>query len=120
MSVCFLIMKILPGTLATYTTLIFAGFIFIWTIVGVIVTAFACKLPNPWNFLRAEDCIDPRAFVNYISISNIVLESLLVLIPLAIWNVRMSKSQTATVSLVFMARLRSVQYKLADADTDYH
>ena len=105
-SVCFLIKKILPGRLVKWTTLIFAGFTLIWTIVGVCVTAFACKLPNPWVFVYAEDCIDVRAFVNYVCITNIASEGLLILIPLAIWNVRMSMTQTATVSLVFLARLR--------------
>lgn len=107
--------------ISRYTTLTFAGFNFIWAIVGILVTAFACKLPNPWNFVRTEDCIDPRAFVNYVSISNIVLESLLVLIPLAIWNIRMSMVQTATVSLAFMGRLRSVDCKARRSTcTDYH
>jgi hypothetical protein len=88
-----------------YTTYVFAGFTAIWTIVGVFVTAFACSLPNPWNFVMNKKCIDVVAFVNYVSITNIVSEVLLILVPLAIWNVRMSKTRTATVSLVFLSRL---------------
>jgi len=105
-SVCLLIKKILPGVIPRYTTLVFAGFTAIWTIVGILVTAFACSLPKPWNFVDNRKCIDVRAFVNYVSVTNIVSEVLLILIPLAIWNVRMSKKRTALVSLVFLARLR--------------
>jgi hypothetical protein len=44
--------------------------------------------------------------VNYIGITNIVVEVLLVMIPLVVWNVRISATNRVSVSFVFLARLR--------------
>lgn len=68
------------------------------------VTAFTCSMPDPWNFVSNTKCIDVVAFVKYISITNIVSEVLLILGPLAIWNVKMSRAQTGTICSVFLAR----------------
>jgi hypothetical protein len=105
-SVCILIKKLLPGAIPKYTAIVFAAFTAIWTISGILVAAFACKPPHPWNFLRNRQCIDVVAFVNYIAITNIVVEVLLVIIPLVVWNVRISATRRASVSFVFLARLR--------------
>ncbi|KAF2029803.1 hypothetical protein EK21DRAFT_112479 [Setomelanomma holmii] len=107
-SVCLLIRKVLPGMVPKYTALVFAGFTAIWTVSGVLVTAFACNLPKPWNFLGNQHCYDVVAFVNYIAITNIVVEVLLVTIPLVVWNVRLSARKRISVSLVFLARLSVV------------
>jgi hypothetical protein len=105
-SVCLLIKKILPGTVPRYTALAFVGFTAIWMISGMLVTAFACKLPHPWNFIRESGCYDVVAFMNYIGITNIIVEVLLVILPLVVWNVRISATRRTSVSLVFLARLR--------------
>ncbi|EAT79572.2 hypothetical protein SNOG_13245 [Parastagonospora nodorum SN15] len=85
-SICLVIRKVLPGTVPKYTALGFAGFTALWTLSGVIATAFACALPHPWIFVRNTQCYDVTAFVNYIGITNIIVEILLVLIPLVVWN----------------------------------
>ena len=105
-SVCLVIREVLPGIVAKYTALVFAGFTAIWTVSGVLVNAFPCDLPNPWRFTERHNCYDLVAFVNYIGITNIVVEVLLVMIPLFIWNVRLSAGRRVSVSLVFLARLR--------------
>lgn len=105
-SVCLLIRKILPGIVPEYTALVFAGFTSIWMVSGIFVTAFACTLPHPWNFLGNTKCYNVVTFVNYIAITNIVVEVLLVAIPLVVWNVRISTRRQASVSFVFLARLR--------------
>jgi hypothetical protein len=107
-SVCLLIRKVLPGLVPRYTALFFAGFTALWTVSGVLATAFACNLPHPWKFIGNGHCIKVVSFVNYIGISNIVVEVVLVLIPLVVWNVRLSAGRRISVSLVFSARLRSV------------
>ncbi|KAH3914062.1 hypothetical protein HBI56_053860 [Parastagonospora nodorum] len=104
-SICLVIRKVLPGTVPKYTALGFAGFTALWTLSGVIATAFACALPHPWIFVRNTQCYDVTAFVNYIGITNIIVEILLVLIPLVVWNVRISATRRISVSLVFLARL---------------
>jgi hypothetical protein len=104
-SVCLLIQQILPGKPQQYTALGFAFFSLIWCISGLLVTAFPCKLPEPWNFLTRK-CIDAQKFVNYIAISNIVVEVLLVFLPLGVWNLRLQTTgRSLSVSLVFLARL---------------
>jgi hypothetical protein len=107
-SVCLLINKVLPGVVPRYTALAFAGFTVLWTLSGVLTTAFACTVPDPWKFLEKRHCMDVITFVNYIAGTNIVVEVILVMIPLIVWNVRLSAGRRVSVSLVFVARLRSV------------
>jgi hypothetical protein len=107
-SMCLVIRKLLPGVVVRYTVLFFAGFNAIWTMSGVLAQAFPCKLPTPWRFTDPHECFDAMTFQNYVGISSIVLELLLVLLPLFFWNVRLSASRSVSVSLVFLARLRSV------------
>ena len=106
LSVCFLIRKILPGVVARCTVLVFACLTSIWTVTGIIVAIFACRLPTPWKFMQFDTCYNVVAFVNYIGITNIILEVLLVMVPLFIWNVRLSAGKRASVSLMFLTRLR--------------
>jgi hypothetical protein len=105
-SVCLLIRKILPGLVPRYTVLGFAAFTAVWMVSGILVTAFACNLPHPWNFVGNTKCYDVVVFVNYVAITNIVVEVILVVIPLVVWNVRISTRRQASVSFVFLARLR--------------
>ena len=107
-SVCLLISKVLPGVVPKYTALVFAVFTVLWTVSGVLATAFACHMPDPWKFLEQRHCMDVITFVNYIGGTNIVVEVLLVMLPLIVWNVRLSAGRRISVSLVFVARLRSV------------
>lgn len=106
LSACLLIRKVLPGLVARYTALVFAAFTALWTITGMLASAFPCSLPTPWRFMGDTDCFDMVAFANYIAITNVVAEVLLVLIPLCLWNVRLSARRRTAVSLVFLARLR--------------
>jgi hypothetical protein len=108
-SVCLLIKKILPGSVASTSVMVFAGFTALWTISGVFVTAFPCSVPNPWQFDSGKKCINLISWVNYVGITNIVVEVLLVAIPLTVWNLRASAGKRLSVSLMFLARLRSVQ-----------
>jgi hypothetical protein len=117
-AVCLLLRKVLPGAVPKYTVLVFAGFTAIWTVSGVLVTAFACSLPDPWKFIRNKLCYNVHSFVNYIGVTNIIVEILLVIIPLVVWNVRTSRR--TSVSFVFLARLRCVFKQntcQSDADT---
>ncbi|KAF1351478.1 hypothetical protein EJ07DRAFT_36676, partial [Lizonia empirigonia] len=77
--------KMFYGRLFEYTSTILALFTAGWTISGIIVTAFQCQLPAPWNLSETDGCIDIAAFGNYLASTNIATEVLLVLIPLAIW-----------------------------------
>lgn len=114
-SVCLLIMKILPGTVAKRAALGFAIVTGLWTISGVLVTAFPCRLPDPWNFLVWETAVEQRRkcinlvkFVNYIGVTNIVVEIVLIIIPLVVWNLRLSAGRSISVSCMFLSRLRYV------------
>lgn len=103
-SVCILIMKLLPGYLAKCTAMVFVTFSAMWTISGVFVTAFPCHLPRPWDF-NNNKCFDLVKFVNYLGITNIVVEVLLVMIPLFVWNIRMDAAKRISVSCAFLSRL---------------
>lgn len=107
-SLCLLIKDILPGSIARFTALGFAAFTALWTITGVLVAAFLCSLPNPWQWDNGKKCIDVTSWVNYVGSTNIVVEILLITIPLCVWNVRTSAGRRMSVSLLFLSRLRFV------------
>ncbi|KAF9728882.1 hypothetical protein PMIN06_002424 [Paraphaeosphaeria minitans] len=107
-SLCLLIKDILPGSIARYTALGFAAFTALWTTIGVLVAAFSCSLPNPWQWGNGKKCLDISGWVNYIGSTNIVVEILLVMIPLCVWNVRTSAGRRMSVSLLFLSRLSVV------------
>lgn len=102
------IRKILPGVVAKYTALVSASFTAVWTISGIIANAFPCNLPTPWTFIEPEKCYNLVAFVNYIGITNIIIETLMVILPLFIWNVRLSTAKCVSISVLFLSRLSVV------------
>ena len=104
-SCCFLIKQILPGLIPKCAAMGFAVFSLLWTISGVLVTAFPCNLPRPFR-LDGNKCFDIAKFVNYIAITNIVVEVLLVMIPLFVWNLRLDAGKRISVSCAFLSRLR--------------
>lgn len=106
-SLCLLIRRLLSGCIASLTALGFACFTMLWTFIGVLVTAFPCALPNPWqaDLDKGKKCINLVSWVNYIAITNIVVEILLVSIPLIVWNLRVSAGRRLSVSIVFLLRL---------------
>lgn len=106
-SVCLLIMKLLPGQVAKRTALAFAISSALWTLSGLLVTIFPCPFPRPWHVLNKQ-CIDVISFINYVGITNIIVEVILVLIPLLVWNLRLSAGGSISVSAVFLSRLRFV------------
>lgn len=91
-----------------YTSYVLMLFTALWTISGVLVTAFQCSLPTPWDFVRTNECVDILAFGNYLAATNIVTEILLVLVPLAIWTKNAPVGNRLFVSAVFWLRLRFV------------
>jgi hypothetical protein len=107
-SLCLLIKDILPGSRARITALMFAAITALWTVTGVLVAAFPCTLPNPWQWSNGKNCLNIGSWVNYVGSTNIVVELLLITIPLCIWNVRTSAGRRVSVSLLFLSRLRYV------------
>jgi hypothetical protein len=99
--------KLFAGRLFEYTSVVLVIFTAGWTISAVIVTAFQCRMPTPWDVL-SSDCIDIVAFGNYLISTNIATEILLVLVPLAIWTQETSVGNRLYVSAVFWSRLRYV------------
>jgi hypothetical protein len=94
--------------MARTTALLFAAVTALWTVTGVLVAAFSCSLPNPWQWGDGKKCGDVASWVNYLGSTNIVVEILLILIPLCLWNVRTSAGRRISVSLLFLSRLRYV------------
>lgn len=78
----------------------------IWGLSSVLVVAFQCKLPTPWNYSASNTCINISAFWTYFSILNILTDFLI--IALMINNVRhiqTSSGKKALVMGVFGSRI---------------
>lgn len=90
------------------TSYVLAVFTAGWTLSGVLVTAFQCQLPTPWDLLQTSGCIDIIAFGNYLASTNLMTEILLVLVPLAVWTQSTPIGNRLYVSIIFWVRLRFV------------
>lgn len=104
------IRRLFSGRLFEHTSYVLALFTALWTISGVLVTAFQCRLPTPWDIIRTDECIDVLAFGNYLASTNIVTEVLLVMVPLAIWTQDTPIGNRLFVSAVFWLRLRFANF----------
>ena len=104
-SVCFLVKKILPGERATRFMWYLTIFSMLWVLSGIFVTAFPCSVPRPWDFFRGSGCINVKTWINYVGISNIIIEVIVVSVPLFVWNLRLSAGKKVSISLVFLSRL---------------
>lgn len=111
-SVCLLVKKILPGSCVKMAVFAFAIFSALWMVSGVLVTAFACNFPEPWNFF-GNKCIHIVRFINYVWATNIVVEVIIIIIPLVVWNIRLSAARSVSVSFVFLSRLSVIAAVIA-------
>ncbi|KAF1925078.1 uncharacterized protein M421DRAFT_264518 [Didymella exigua CBS 183.55] len=97
--------KLFAGRFFEYTSVILAVFTAGWTLSGVLVAAFQCRMPVPWNVLDNE-CIDVAAFGNYLALTNVATEVLLVLVPIALRTQDNSViGSRIYVSAIFCSRL---------------
>jgi hypothetical protein len=99
-----LIKKVLPGKRVKYTCFGFAILSIVWTLADVLVTLFPCKFPDQWRFLEKE-CIDIFVFIQHVAATNICIEVIIIVMPLLVWNLRISAGRSISVSAVFMSRL---------------
>ncbi|XPS72934.1 hypothetical protein M3J09_005090 [Ascochyta lentis] len=104
-SISLVIRRLFTGRLFEYTSTILGLFTAGWAVSGIIVTAFQCRLPTPWDVLERGHCIDIAAFGNFLASMNIATEVLLVLIPLAVWIKGTSVGNRLYVSATFFSRL---------------
>ncbi len=102
------IQRLFIGRLFECTSYVLALFTAGWTVSGIFVTAFQCRIPTPWDLLRTSECVDIVAFGNYLASTNIMTEILLVLVPLAVWTQSAPVGNRLYVSIVFWVRLRYV------------
>lgn len=78
----------------------------VWGVSSVLVVAFQCQLPTPWNYSAGSKCINVSAFWTYFSILNILTDFLI--IALMVNNVRhiqTSSGKKALVMGVFGSRI---------------
>ena len=104
LSICLLVQQILPGKVQQRVASAVAIVTILWGISGLLATAFPCDMPNPWNYLHRH-CYNFTSFVNYMQVSNILLEFVIIALPLVVWNLRLSERKRLSVSLVFASRL---------------
>ncbi|KAF2995386.1 hypothetical protein E8E13_004239 [Curvularia kusanoi] len=112
-SMALVMQKLFVGRVFEYTSYILALFTAAWTVSGVLVVAFQCHLPTPWDLARRSECIDTVAFGNYLASTNIVTEIMLVLVPLVVWTQKSPVGNRLYVSAVFWSRLSIVAAVIA-------
>ncbi|KAI5861115.1 hypothetical protein GGS23DRAFT_598643 [Durotheca rogersii] len=64
-------------------TSIFASVSIAWTVVAFVGTAFQCGASGPWEGGDLQ-CLDKHAFLYYVTISNIITDIALILLPVAV------------------------------------
>ncbi|KAK3944392.1 hypothetical protein QBC46DRAFT_216068, partial [Diplogelasinospora grovesii] len=81
-----------------------AAFMILWTISALFTSALQCGTRGPWNSEAAE-CIDLRAFLEYVDITNALTDAALIALPVAIiYPLQMPIMTRATVISFFASR----------------
>ncbi|KAF7864402.1 hypothetical protein EAF04_006536 [Stromatinia cepivora] len=76
-----------------------------WGITAGFGLIFQCDTPEVWNFLHGE-CISRLAFYTYVEILNIILDSVLVLLPImVVWNLKLALKPKLMIVSCFIPRI---------------
>ncbi|KAE8355354.1 hypothetical protein BDV28DRAFT_48871 [Aspergillus coremiiformis] len=77
----------------------------VWTVVGVIVLVFQCKLPRTWDYLSGQ-CLNVNAWWDYLGVTNILLESGMILqAMLVIARIQTHTKRKILLVVVFLFRI---------------
>jgi len=76
----------------------------LWGITSFLVTAFECQAPSVWKVV-GNNCISLNAFDNYLQITNILTDLLLIILPVVVlWDVKISARRKVAIVGCFVAR----------------
>ncbi|KAF2188343.1 hypothetical protein K469DRAFT_703857 [Zopfia rhizophila CBS 207.26] len=79
-----------------------------WAFTAIFASAFACSLPRPWK-LVGNRCFDRAAFYNYVSISNIITEVIVLVVPMIVlWKINITKKRKAAILSCFGSRIFTI------------
>ncbi|KAL8918034.1 MAG: hypothetical protein Q9172_005584 [Xanthocarpia lactea] len=108
-SVCIHLFKLFPYEASRHLSRALMSLTGIWTITGVFVIAFECKLPTPWSITSNDKCIDLLAFWTYYGIFNIITDIALIALPISIViRLQMKASQKAVIIACDASRLSAI------------
>lgn len=107
-SILVFLYEITPRLLHKRLIYIVAGFITLFFIPSFLVTVFPCRPPNVWEVLGSQ-CIDQPFFWKTFAGVNLVVESVLILLPaFMVWPLIMERRRKSIVITGFAARLAYV------------
>lgn len=70
----------------------------LWGFSALIVAAFECRVPHPWDYRDSSQCIDRTAFWTYFSIANILTD--IAIVGIMVNNVRKIQTSWGKKALV--------------------
>lgn len=78
----------------------------LWGLTALVVNFFQCRLPTPWRYADADECINQTAFWTYYSIANIVTDiAIVIIMGENVLKIQTSLSKKILVMSVFGSRI---------------
>lgn len=89
------------------------GLVSAWGLSSFFVAAFQCHAPAVWNFGDSSRCISLKAFWDFFNISNVVLDTILIALPITI--IASLQTRIASKALVMSCFASRILYVLHPA-----
>ncbi|KAI1370480.1 hypothetical protein F4677DRAFT_457850 [Hypoxylon crocopeplum] len=108
LSVCAGLTSLSPDTGHRRLTSFFAAAVIVWALVAFIGTSFQCGSHGPWDTGDFK-CLDMRAFLEYVDITNIITDAALIALPIAVvYPLKMAFRTRITVLSFFSVRIFAI------------
>ncbi|XXH04146.1 polyamine transporter tpo5 [Hypoxylon texense] len=105
LSVCAGLSALSPDTGHRRMTSVFVTAVILWALVAFFGTAFQCGSHGPWEARDDVKCIDWRAYLEFVDITNIITDAALIALPVVVvYPLKMSLRTRITVLSFFSVR----------------
>ncbi|PVH99941.1 hypothetical protein DM02DRAFT_528014 [Periconia macrospinosa] len=105
LSIVWFVVALTPDRTYRVTSWALGGAATVWMLTSILGFAFQCELPDPWNFI-GNKCFNRLSFYTFVEIYNVVLDTLLALVPsFIIFRLQLETKRKVITIGFFMSRI---------------
>lgn len=103
-AITLLLRRVFPTRPFHLITAVLGGILVVWGIFVLFFQIFSCTpVHSFWDYMEQEHCIDTTMFYNGVAVSNVLFDSILLILPIPmVWQLQMDLRRKLQVSFVFV------------------